>query len=96
VIANESLDSLGEKSHLMDEKKMKEKTCSDVDPTADRILYAGLPDMVRAAMRCAAKRWNWGREDWRMQTHLIYDALQSGRCSADAIAEGYQAGGPPC
>lgn len=66
------------------------------DPTADRTLYAGLPDLVRAAMRCAAKRWNWGREDWRMQTHLIYDAIQSGRCSADAIAEGYQTGGPPC
>jgi hypothetical protein len=71
------------------EKPMVDKTCPDVDPIADRLIYASFPQALRAAMRTAAKRFSWTHEDWRLQTNMIQDAMLGGGYSAKAIATAY-------
>ena len=69
-----------------------------IDPTrptaemnSDRLLYAGFPPALKVAMKSAAARYGWNREDWRLQTTLIADAIREGRASAHALAPYYYA-----
>lgn len=67
-----------------------------IDPTrptaemnSDRLLYAGFPPALKSAMKAAAGRYGWNREDWRLQTTLIADAIREGRASAHALSPYY-------
>lgn len=43
----------------------------------DRIVYAGFSKELKAAMKAAAKRNQWNRETWRLQTRMIQDAINN-------------------
>ena len=66
----------------------------DSSASDDRLIYAGFPQALREAMRLAAKRFDWVREDWQMQTAMIHEAITDGRCSADEIASAYAVAPP--
>ena len=68
---------------------MSEPTSSD-----DRLTYAGFPQALRDAMKIAAQRFEWTRDDWRMQTNMIQDVIADGWYSADEIAKAYAAAPP--
>lgn len=67
-----------------------------IDPTrptaeanSDRLTYAGFPPALKVAMKAAAGRYGWNREDWRLQTTLIHDAILEGRASAHDLSPYY-------
>jgi len=64
------------------------------DPSADRLIYATFPPSLREAMKVAAQRFEWTREDWQMQTTMIQKAMIDGWYTADKIAAAY-ATAPP-
>lgn len=57
--------------------------------SADRLIYASFPALLKTAMKTAAHRYAWCRETWRLQTGLIQDALLRG-IDSDDLAERYQ------
>lgn len=60
---------------------------------ADRITYAAFPPGLRAAMKTAAARNGWTREDWAMQTALLQAAMLAGQYNPHELAAAYAA--PP-
>jgi len=59
------------------------------DPSADRLIYAAFPPSLRDAMKVAAKRFEWTREDWQMQTTMIQEVIADGWYTAEEIAAVY-------
>nr|MDQ5908961.1 hypothetical protein [Pseudomonadota bacterium] len=45
------------------------------DPADDRLTYAAFPPGLKSAMKTAAARNGWTREDWAMQTALLQAAM---------------------
>ncbi len=60
---------------------------------ADRLTYAAFPDNLKLAMKLAATRNGWSREDWAAQTALLHESMLAGRYSAAELAAAYAA--PP-
>lgn len=64
------------------------------DPAERRRLaqcrYAAFSKDLQDAMKVAAKRWDWDKEDWIMQIEMIADALQAGRVIEDQLAMEYR------
>ena len=52
--------------------------------------YAVFGNDLKAAMKTAAKRWDWDKETWILQTELIAQALQTGCFTEEQLAADYQ------
>jgi len=60
---------------------------------SDRLIYAAFPKELKAAMRDAAQRNHWDREDWRDQTLRLQETLEGSAYCPGVIAAlviGYQ------
>lgn len=73
--------------------KIRARTVTPVDPSADRLTYATFPPGLKSAMKLAATRNGWTREDWAMQTALLQAAMLAGQYSHHELAAAYAA--PP-
>ena len=73
--------------------KIRARTVTPVDPSADRLTYATFPPGLKSAMKTAATRNGWTREDWAMQTALLQAAMLAGQYSHHELAAAYAA--PP-
>ncbi len=63
---------------------------------SDRLTYASFPAHLKAAMKIAARNYDWDRETWARQTQMISEALLAGRDTDDNIAARYGAPKQPC
>lgn len=69
--------------------KIRARSNTPVDPSADRMTYAAFPAPLKVAMKTAAQRNAWCRETWALQTALIQDALLAGRVLEATLIAGY-------
>ena len=60
---------------------------------ADRLTYAAFPPGLKSAMKTAAARNGWTREDWVAHTAMIQKAMLAGQYSPNELAAAYAA--PP-
>ncbi len=59
----------------------------------DRQTYAAFPTTLKAAMKIAATRNGWPREDWALQAALLQAMMLAGQYSHHELSAAYAA--PP-
>ena len=60
-----------------------------------RTTYAAFPPTLKAAMKIAAKRFDWCPKTWAFQTEAIAEAMLTGGWTADELADAYRNPPPP-
>ena len=60
-----------------------------------RNTYAAFPPTLKAAMKIAAKRFDWCPKTWAQQTEAIAEAMLTGGLTADELADAYRNPPPP-
>ena len=60
-----------------------------------RNTYAAFPPTLKAAMKIAAKRFDWCPKTWAQQTEAIAEAMLTGGWTADELADAYRNPPPP-
>ena len=66
-----------------------------MDTESARITYAAFPPTLKAAMKIAAKRFDWCPKTWAQQTEAIAEAMLAGGWTADELADAYRNPPPP-